>query len=72
MAKALLIGCVEASRRLGVCVATVKAWADAGEIPLLRDSARRRLFFASDVDALAKRRGGAAAKSKAKRVPRGR
>ena len=51
-----LLGCVEAARRLGVCVATVKALADAGEIPVLRDSARRRLFFASDVEAFAKQR----------------
>ena len=52
----LLLGLVEAARRLGVCPGTVKNWANDGEIPVLRDSARRRLFFPHDVEALAERR----------------
>ena len=55
----VLLGLVEASRRLGVCVATLKALADAGEIPCARDSARRRLFFVDDVAAFAKQRKAA-------------
>lgn len=58
----MLLGLVEAARRLGLCAATVKALADCGEIPCVRDSARRRLFFAADVTALAARRKAEKAK----------
>lgn len=58
----VLLGLVEASRRLRVCVATLKALADAGQIPCARDSARRRLFFAADVAAFAKQRKAEKAK----------
>ena len=54
-----LLGLVAAAHRLGLCVATVKAYADEGLIPVLRDSAGRRLFFASDVSELGKRRKAA-------------
>ncbi len=41
----MLLGLEEAGRRLGLTPATVRYLADAGEIPVIRDSARRRLFF---------------------------
>jgi len=61
-----LLGLVEAARRLGLCPATVKSYADDGAIPMLRDSARRRLFLPQDVEAFAQRRK--AEKSKGKRA----
>jgi DNA-binding transcriptional MerR regulator len=51
-----LLGLVEAARRLGLCPGTVKRYADEDLIPVLRDSARRRLFFPADVEAFAQRR----------------
>ena len=61
---ATLLGLVEAARRLGLCPATVRAYADEGEIPMLRDSARRRLFFSSDIEAFAQRRKAEKSKGK--------
>jgi len=51
-----VLGLVEASRRLSLAIGTVRGYADAGVLPSFRDSAGRRLFFAVDVEALAKRR----------------
>jgi predicted site-specific integrase-resolvase len=63
-----LLGLVEAGRRLGLCAATVKAYADDGTIPMLRDSARRRLFFPADIEAFAQRRKVGNAKTHGKRA----
>jgi predicted site-specific integrase-resolvase len=60
-----VLGLVEASRRLGVCAATLKGYADSGLIPVLRDSARRRLFLSCDIEKFAERRK---AEKKCKRI----
>jgi predicted site-specific integrase-resolvase len=52
----MLLGVWEVARRLGVCPNTVKSYSDTGQLPCCRDSARRRLFFSSDVEAFAERR----------------
>lgn len=57
-----VLGLVEASRRLGVCPQTLKSYADARLIPVLRDSARRRLFLSCDISAFAAHRKAAKAK----------
>lgn len=51
-----LLGLVEAARRVGVTPGTLKGYADDGKLPTVRDSARRRLFFPSDIEAFARRR----------------
>ena len=51
-----LLGLVEAARRLGLSVETVRYLADTQEIPCVRDSARRRLFFPADISGYHQRR----------------
>lgn len=66
MDETTLLGLVEVGRRLGLTVETVRYLADMGEIgPVLRDSARRRLFLSCDVEAFAAKRKAA---KKAKRT----
>jgi excisionase family DNA binding protein len=62
-----LLGLMEAARRLGLTVDTVRYLADMGAMPVIRDSARRRLFFAADIKALAKRRKANIATKQSKR-----
>ena len=65
MKEITLVGLVAAARRLDLTVDTVRYLADTGEIgTVLRDTARRRLFFPADIEALARRRK---AEKKAKR-----
>lgn len=39
-----------AVRELGYCAATIRKWADAGELHCIRDSTGRRLFRRSDLE----------------------
>ena len=56
MEEITLLGLVEAARRLSLTVDTVRYLADTGEIPCMRDSARRRLFFPADISRYHQRR----------------
>jgi excisionase family DNA binding protein len=51
-----LIGSGEVARVLRVSVDTVRAWADQGRIKSERSAAGRRLFYASDIERLARSR----------------
>jgi DNA-binding transcriptional MerR regulator len=69
MDEVILLGVWEVARRLDLCPATIKAYADAGLIPHFRDSARRRLFLSCDVEAFAERRKVEKAPQPARRTP---
>ncbi len=59
-----LLGTSEATRRLRVHEVTLRRWSESGKLPHLRDSSGKRLFFAEDIDKLARERA-------AKQKPRG-
>jgi len=63
----ILLGLVETARRLRLAIGTVRSYADSGKLPSMRDSARRRLFFSSDIEAFAQRRKAAKVQIQGKR-----
>src|SRR5690348_1661663 len=48
--KAMVLGLEAAAKRLKVSSGYLRGLADKGLLPVLRDSARRRLFFPSDIE----------------------
>ena len=54
-----LLGSSETARRLRLHEATVRRWAEEGKLPCVRDSAGRRIFFAKDIDKVARERAAA-------------
>ena len=51
-----LLGLVAAARELGMSSGHLRTLADQGQLPMLRDAARRRMFLSSDVSAFKQKR----------------
>ena len=58
----MVLGLEEAAKRLDISSGYLRALADKGLLPVLRDSAKRRLFFPSDIECLRQKRESEARK----------